>query len=188
MKDSAGWAAWAPQLVSFIQQSMLEWRKDERHAGDEDMMRRVNLQQLVAEIGVECPVHMGYSLRKMTKDSMESFKRHCLAGHHPWRSDCTACLDAMSYSRPHRRMQKCRACALSIDISGPHRSTGAEDQEVSKPKYMLVGAYTFPIFGKPKAAAVPEDVPIPSPKDWESENQEAKEPPDDPEEPALGIA
>ena len=33
MKDSASWAAWAPQLVSFIQQSMLEWKKGERQRG-----------------------------------------------------------------------------------------------------------------------------------------------------------
>ena len=177
MRDSASWAAWAPQLVSFIQQGMLEWKKGERHADDEDTMRNVKLQQLMANIGVEGPVHIGYSLRRMTKDSLESFKRHC-----------TACLDAMSYSRPHRRMQKSRACALSIDISAPsgfHRSTGAEDQEVGKPKYMLVGAHTFPIFGKPTTATVPEDVPTPSPKDWEDEIRRDAEPVDEAKEPAA---
>ena len=45
-------------------------------------------------------------------------------------------------------MSKSRACALSIDVSGPHKVTNAEDQDVAKPKYFVVGSYTYPLFGR----------------------------------------
>ena len=146
VKESSKWAAWAPQLVAYIQQSMLDWQPGEAHAKREDMLRSVKLQMLAAEMDHEGPVHAEYSAKKLKKGDAEAFKRHSLLGHRPWRADCTACLDAMAFSRPHRRMRKSRACALSIDLSGPHRTLGVEDYEVNKPKYVLVGAYTFPVF------------------------------------------
>ena len=162
MKDSSSWAAWAPQLVSYIQQSMLEWQKGADHVRAEDNMRSIKLQQLLAELGVEGTVHDGFRMKRLKKDDAEAFRRHCLAGHKPWRADCTACLDSMAYSRPHRRMRRSRACALSIDMTGPFRTEGAEDQGVSKPKYLIVGAYTFPVFGK-ASGEILEDPKIPSP-------------------------
>ena len=108
-----------------------------------------------------------------------------MAGHKPWRSNCTACLDSMTYSRPHRRLRESRACALSVDIAGPFRTTGAEDQEVSKPKYLLVGVSTFPIFGKADDKA-PEDHKIPSPEDADVEPPEPAEGVNAWEIPALG--
>ena len=116
-------------------------------------------------------MHQRFGLRGLKKKDMESFRQHCLAGHRPWRADCTACLDSMAYTRPHRRMQRSRACTLSIDISCPHRATDAEDQEVSKPKFLIVGAYTFPIFGQKDEAAI-EDAPIPSPSEFLPEAEE----------------
>ena len=166
VKDSSSWAAWAPQLVAYIRQSMLEWQKGEDHAKAEDHMRGIKLQQLLADVGVESSAHDGFSMKRLKKEDAEAFRRHCLAGHKPWRADCTACLDSMAYSRPHRRMKKSRTCALSIDITGPFRTEGAEDQEVSKPKYLLVGAYTFPVFGK-TGLELPEDPKIPSPEEFE---------------------
>ena len=185
MRDSSSWAAWAPQLVSYIQQSMLEWQKGEKYAQAEDEWRNVKLRQLIATLGSDSSVHEGYHLRGLKRGDTKAFKHHCLAGHRPWRSDCSACLDAMAYSRPHRRMQRSRACALSIDLSGPHRTIGAEDEEVGKPKYMIVGAYTFPVFGK-EGEKVPKDEKLPNPEEFaaESEAEEAA-PWEIPEEPPI---
>ena len=126
---------------------MREWQKGTAHAHYEDTKREFRLQQLTSDgCGAEASVPCLSSSRALKGPDAEQFRKHCLAGHRPWRPDCTACLDAMSYTRPHRRMQKSRACTLSIDISGPFRSDKAGDYEVAKPKYMLVGAYTFPVF------------------------------------------
>ena len=102
-----------------------------------------------------------HCLKALNAKERERFRRHCLAGHRPWRSDCAACLDAMAFSKPHRRLARSRACALSIDVSGPHKASGAEDQDVSKPKYFMVGCYTFPLFhqdqGEGEAGEIPKD-------------------------------
>ena len=161
IRDSSAWAAWAPQLVDYIQQSMREWQKGVAHTEHEDAKRQFRLKQLmILEEGSDEFVP-NCCVRRLKGQDMEQFRQHCLNGHRPWRSDCKACLDAMSFTRPHRRLQKSRACCLSIDISGPFWVEKAEDYEVAKPKYMLVGAYTFPVFtsGKlvkePPAAAIP---------------------------------
>ena len=168
VQTSAGWAEWAPQLVAYIRESMLEWQKGETNMQLEDDMRNIKLQQIMADMGVECqvPDRVGF-LRKARKGDVEAFRRHCMAGHKPWRSDCAACLDSMAYSRPHRRLRKSRACALSVDITGPFRTEGAEDQEVSRPKYLLVGAYTFPVFGSADDQES-KDHKIPSPEELEA--------------------
>ena len=119
IRDSAKWATWAPQLVAFIQQSMHEWQKGLDHVVRADSERQVRLQQLMLAEGAGIELGKGFCTRALKGPEAERFRQHCLAGHRPWRSDCKACLDAMSYSRPHRRMQKSRACALSIDVSGP---------------------------------------------------------------------
>ena len=147
---------------------MREWQKGETNEDSENELRQIKLQQLMMDVGSEGLVYQGYNLRKVKKSGREAFKRQCLAGHRPWRADCRACLDAMSDSRPHRRMQRSRACALSIDISGPDRAEGTEDHEVTKPKYLLVGAYTFPVFDK-AAWEVMEGAKIPTPEEFERE-------------------
>ena len=160
IRDSAKWATWALQWVAFIQHSMHEWQKGLDHVVRADSERQVRLQQLMLAEGAGIELWKGFCTRALKGPEAERFRQHCLAGHRPWRSDCKACLDAMSYSRPHRRMQKSRACALSIDVSGPFKVDNAEDYEVKKPKYMLVGAYTFPVFSKPveqPEATIPDE-------------------------------
>ena len=162
LRESSTWAAWAPQLVAFIKESMHDWQKGAEHVGVKDQERHFRLQQLIVAGGYDGESAAKFSMRALQGKQLEDFKRHCAAGHKPWRSDCKACLDAMAYSRPHRRMQKSRACSLSIDISGPFRSENAEDYEVPKPKYMLVGAYTFPRFSVAcKEPSIPKDERIP---------------------------
>ena len=162
LRESSTWAAWTPQLVAFIKESMHDWQKGAEHVGVKDQERHFRLQQLIVAGGYDGESAAKFSMRALQGKQLEDFKRHCAAGHKPWRSDCKACLDAMAYSRPHRRMQKSRACSLSIDISGPFRSENAEGYEVPKPKYMLVGAYTFPRFSVAcKEPSIPKDERIP---------------------------
>ena len=80
--------------VAYIQESMLEWQKGENNMQLEDEMRSIKLQQIMADMGVEyqVPDRVGF-MRKARKSDMEAFRRHCMAGHKPWRSDCAACLD-----------------------------------------------------------------------------------------------
>ena len=165
IKDSSAWATWAPQLVDYIKQSMHEWKKGVQHAAYEDAKRQFRLQQLTTAEGEPSEGNPVCCVRKLKGSEMEQFRRHCLAGHRPWRADCKACLDAMSFSRPHRRMQKSRACSLSIDVSGPFKVDKAEDYEVNKPKYMLVGAYTFPVFASLEGKTEPLEAKIPTPEE-----------------------
>ena len=120
IKESKTWGEWAPGLVYLIKQALEEWAQGPRHV-------------------IRCH-------KVLAKPSEELFRKHCLAGHRPWRSDCAACIDAMAHIRPHRRMKFSRVCGMNIDISGPHRTLGAEGQDVAKPRYFIVCAYTFPVF------------------------------------------
>ena len=96
--------------------------------------------------GMMRPTQAADALRGLSVKGVNQFRKHCLAGHRPWRSDCAACLDAMAFSKPHKRLARSRICSLSFDVSGPHRATDAEDQDVAKPKYFIVGCYNFPVF------------------------------------------
>ena len=123
---------------------MDDWLLGPEHCRFEDAKRQANLEHLKA---VTCPActGTGYCMRALSSKEQECFKRHW---HRPWRAVCAACLDAMAFTKPHRRMSKSRACALSIHVSGPHKVTNAEDQDVAKPKYFVVGSYTYPLFGR----------------------------------------
>ena len=146
IQESKTWGEWAPGLVSLIRQALEEWARGPRHEHEQACIRKMRLEHILATAGefqVTDPVRCSKALAK-PKD--ELFKRHCLAGHRPWRPDCAACIDAMAHIRPHRRMKFSRVCGMNIDISGPHRTAGAEDQDISKPRYFIVCAYTFPIF------------------------------------------
>ena len=152
LQQSASWAQWAPQLVSFFRDGMEDWLLGPEHCEKQNQVRCANLEQLRAS-HCAARTNSGYSLRALSGKEQERFKRHCLAGHRPWRSDCAARLDAMAFSKPHRRLKRSRACALSIDVSGPHKATGAEDQDIAKPKYFMVGCYTYPVFDQGSAEA-----------------------------------
>ena len=57
MRESSSWAAWAQQLVSFIQQSMREWKKGETNEDSENELRQIKLQQLMMDVGSEGMVY-----------------------------------------------------------------------------------------------------------------------------------
>ena len=177
LEQSAAWAKWTPQLVSFFRDSMDDWLLGPAHCRLEDAKRQASLEHLKA---VSCPActSTGYCMRALSSKEQERFKRHCLNGHRPWRADCAACLDAMAFAKPHRRMSKSRACALSIDVSGPHKVTNAEDQDVAKPKYFMVGSYTYPLFGRDEEEGEAGEFPTEGDVELEEEPA-APEPPSD---------
>ena len=154
--DSSSWSQWAPQLVEFIKDSLVDWAKGPGHAERQDQERKVRLEHVLAVQGRVGCISDSQCMRSLSSKAAEQFRQHCLAGHRPWRADCAACLDAMAFTKPHRRLARSRVCTLSFDVSGPHKSIGAEDQDTAKPKYFMVGCYTFPVFDdtsiKPKDA------------------------------------
>ena len=51
VQTSAGWAVWGPQLVAYIQESMLEWQKGESNMQLEDEMPNINLHHIIRLYG-----------------------------------------------------------------------------------------------------------------------------------------
>ena len=131
--QSSTWSQWAPQLLEFVKESLVDWSRGDDHV-DKDNKERVG--KLVAN-GMMKPTQAAYALHGLSAKGVQQFRKHCLAGHRVWRSDCAACLDAMAFSKPHKRLARSRICSLIFDVSGPHRA---------KPKYFIVGCYNFPVF------------------------------------------
>ena len=165
---------WPKALCTAVHLAMSEWQRGPEYLEKEDNMRIARLQHLFA-IGCE----PGYPdetclLRPLKTKSKEMFRRHCLAGHRPWRPDCAACVDSMAHVRPHRRLKFSRVCGMNVDISGPHRTQKAEDQDVACPRYFIVCNYSFPLFQHPISQTEKEDVPqdVPIPDEFEEEPPE----------------
>ena len=161
--QSGSWSQWAPQLVEFIKDSLRDWSKGDEHIDRDDHERMSKLEHLLVANGLMRPTQAAYVLRGLSAKGISQFRKHCLAGHRPWRSDCAACLDAMAFSKPHRRLARSRVCSLSFDVSGPHRALHAEDQDIAKPKYFIVGCYNFPVFdphgeGSAEEGAIPGEM------------------------------
>ena len=166
---------WPTSLCTVVHQAMAEWQQGLKHREDKDRLRVSRLQHLLA-LGWE-PGEMDDAciLRSLKPRSKEMFRKHCLAGHRPWRADCAACVDSMAHIRPHRRLKMSRVCGLNIDVSGPHRTADSEDQDVARPRYFLVGNYSFPMFqypadAKPESESIPVEAPIPD--EWVDEPEE----------------
>ena len=79
---------------SCIREGLHDWSK-----GWEHMMRSSELHvkrpaHPLANSGMPMVTDKGIRVRKLSRRALEQFRRHCLAGHRPWRPDCAACLDA----------------------------------------------------------------------------------------------
>ena len=148
IKESKTWGEWVPGLVSLIKQALEEWAQGPRHQQEQARIRKMRLEHILAVTGEFQATDVIRCHKALAKPSEDLFRKHCLAGHRPWRSDCAACIDAMAHIRPHRRMKFSRVCGMNIDVLGPHRTLGAEDQDVAKPRYFIACAYTFPVFKK----------------------------------------
>ena len=88
----------------------------------------------------------GPSVRALTaqeRKDVESWKRHCEAGHLPFRRDCGTCLEAAGKDRPRRRVQCPESSCMAIDLSGPFPE--GKDQFGPKPRYIMVATITIPV-------------------------------------------
>ena len=82
--------------------------------------------------------------KKMTADQRELWKRHLLADHQPYRSDCAVCINAQATGRPHRRVKQPTGSALAVDLAGPFKHQG-RDMNHRDYRYLLVGAFRFQV-------------------------------------------
>ena len=89
---------------------------------------------------------------RLGKDE-SSFTRHVLAGHLPYRRDCSICQRGAARARPKRaRPLGWDNMTFSFDLSGPFVQAIQEDYKVHVlARYVLVGVYAMPIRqdGKP---------------------------------------
>ena len=69
------------------------------HCKSEDHRRKVSLEHLRASSSMELQTE-GQCLRALSHKERERF-----------RSDCAACVEAMAFARPHRRLSRSRASA-----------------------------------------------------------------------------
>ena len=160
---------WPKGLVSCIREALHDWSKGWEHIQRSSELRVKRLDHLLANSSLPMGTDTGICVRKLSKRALEQFRKHCLAGHRPWRPDCAACLDAMAFCKPHRRLKHTRVCGMNVDLSGPHRTSHAEDQDISKPRYFMVCSYAYPVF-KASASDVPNrDHAIPEFSDGEAE-------------------
>ena len=72
-----------------------------------------------------------------------SWEEHLKNGHVPFRRDCGICQRASARARPHRRVDFPESFVLSLDTAGPFKE--GKDVDNQKKKYLLVGAYTWPV-------------------------------------------
>ena len=87
--------AWCLQLVMHVRESLVDWAKGCQHVMKEEAERAEKLRHLLAVTGESVPVNACINAKKMSDKARECFRRHCQAGHRPWRADCAACLDSI---------------------------------------------------------------------------------------------
>ena len=92
-----------------------------------------------------------------------AWQAHLQNDHVPYRADCSTCLLAAATGHRHRRVKHPCPFSLALDIAGPFKTEGRDFDE-SRYRYLLVGAYRFPVqfFKDPsvKDDEVPEDKPL----------------------------
>ena len=72
-----------------------------------------------------------------------SWADHIRSGHVPFRRDCATCQRAAARQRPHFRNKHPEAYVLSLDLAGPFKR--GYDINGNMAKFLLVGAYTWPV-------------------------------------------
>ena len=80
--------------------------------------------------------------RRVTMKAL-SWQEHLAQGHVPFRRDCAVCQRAAARDRPHRAQGIAAPCVLSLDLTGPF--VLGHDIDGDLKKYLLVGAYTWPV-------------------------------------------
>ena len=123
IRSSKTWAEWSPGLVAAIQESLRRWTALAKSSG--------------GSVGVK-------------KMDLESWKKHVLNQHQPFRRDCRRCMELMGRDSPHHRTSGDRAShVLTMDIVGPLPSGDdvgwAPGNGIPpKVKYMMVATVALP--------------------------------------------
>ncbi|CAE7551950.1 RE1 [Symbiodinium sp. KB8] len=82
-------------------------------------------------------------LSKLTKEQKESWRKHLLNDHQPYRADCSVCINAQATGYQHRRRLHPSMFTVALDLAGPFRQKG-RDMDHDDYKYLLVAAYRCP--------------------------------------------
>eukprot|EP00435_Cladocopium_sp_Y103_P069220 s75_g32.t3 len=112
-------AAWAPGLVEVL---------------------KIAMKRKVAEV----PWMKAISSKE--KEAIREWRTHVDMNHMPYRKDCSICVESMGKDRPHRRQKNPAPFTLSLDIGGPFVE-GVDQVMYHKPKYILIGVMTIPMWG-----------------------------------------
>ena len=106
--------------------------------------------------------------RRVTMKAL-SWQEHLAQGHVPFRRDCAVCQRAAARDRPHRAQGIAAPCVLSLDLTGPF--VLGHDIDGDLKKYLLVGAYTWPVMEEAPWDEVEQLEVIPD-KDWPTLEEE----------------
>ena len=117
-------------------------------------------------------------VKELSQATKDSWKRHLMNGHTPYRRDCRYCVEGAGLGVFHHRVKHPRSFALSIDLFGPVPTLEAGRDETCVTgkctlRYGLVGAFRIPrtlLGSAPKADGVrdlfrsnaSEELPLPS--------------------------
>ena len=88
-------------------------------------------------------VKAGIKLSKLTKEQRDSWHRHLLNDHQPYRADCSICINAQATGYQHRRRKHPTMYSMALDLAGPFKQKG-RDMEHEDYKYIMVAAYRCP--------------------------------------------
>ena len=159
-RQSRTWSAWAPGLKEAIVHCV------QQHLQQGDVkpspQQADGLDMDVHTQGVRQP-----RLQPLGPVALEQWRRRFQNDHFPARRDCAQCLRSQGRGRPHKRIRHADAYTLAVDLSG--RLTPGTDQRGKTAKYLLIGAYTFPVTGsgkpllQPPGVAEEQDHPLPPP-------------------------
>lgn len=92
------------------------------------------------------------ALSAKEKQEVEAWKRHCAAGHLPFRRDCGTCLEAAGKDRPRKKVPCPESFCMAVDLSGPFPE--GRDQSGPRTRYVMVATVTVPI-GKEAQGELP---------------------------------
>ncbi|CAE7564255.1 unnamed protein product [Symbiodinium sp. CCMP2456] len=85
----------------------------------------------------------GVKVSKLTKEQRESWHRHLMSDHQPYRADCSICINAQATGYQHRRRVHPSMYSLALDLAGPFRQKG-RDMNHDDYRYIMVAAYRCP--------------------------------------------
>ncbi|OLP75093.1 hypothetical protein AK812_SmicGene45172 [Symbiodinium microadriaticum] len=113
----------------------------------------VKFQEIVAQAACESLngvfadeeelTQLDVKLSKLTKEQKESWRKHLLNDHQPYRSDCSVCINAQATGYQHRRRAHPNMFTVAIDLAGPFKQKG-RDMDHDDYKYLMVAAYRCP--------------------------------------------